>query len=594
MKSRILLFLLLAVPALIINSCKRHDRIGDSDPVVNDAETVTAGITGIVVNEHNIPLPGITVTSGSNTATTDRYGMFRFSNIPISKKNATVKVVQTGYFTAYRTFPAKAGIIHNVRIKLIPKINAGAISASAGGTVNITGGGKVVIPASAVTDAGGNAYSGTVNVAMTWIDPTSPQLNSIMMGDLRGVTAGGQERVLETYGMLGVELTGSGGQPLKIAPGKTAELTFPIPASLQSGAPATIPLWHFDEATSRWKEEGTATKSGSNYTGNVSHFSFWNCDAPWPQINLCMQLVNNGKPLGNVSVRIRRLNVPSSVAVGLSDSLGNICGIVPKDEPLTMEVLDGCGNVVYTQNIGPFSSDASLGIFNVSIPGNYLSTITGTAITCNSTLVTNGSVFIVLTNGTYFWGNITNGRFSIPVINCSGNAISFSALATDNDAHVQGNAVNGSGSGSTIDIGVLTACGVSTQEFVNMQIEGGTTYNWAPPLDTFIAVLVSSIQAPFTLGNFFNCYHTDNNSFVYQTNFVLHHNGVPGAGILNGCEVTIPSAQLFTQILVAPAPVNFTEFGPRGSGFIAGNFIATMRFAGQNKLVSCSFRFRRP
>ena len=90
--------------------------------------------------------------------------------------------------------------------------SAGNFSGSAGGTINITGGGKLVIPTAAVTDAGGAAYNGTVNVAMTWIDPTAPNLSSIVMGDLRGVTTTGVERGLTTYGMLGVELTGAGGQ----------------------------------------------------------------------------------------------------------------------------------------------------------------------------------------------------------------------------------------------------------------------------------------------------------------------------------------------------------------------------------------------
>src|SRR5207253_8715917 len=131
-------------------------------------------------------------------------------------------------------FITTAGRTHNVRIKLIPRTNAGSFAGSAGGTINITGGGKLVIPAGAVADAGGNAYTGTVNIAMAWIDPTSPDLPNVVPGDLRGITTSNEERGLETFGMLGVELTGNTGQALKIAAGKTAELTFPIPGSLQS------------------------------------------------------------------------------------------------------------------------------------------------------------------------------------------------------------------------------------------------------------------------------------------------------------------------------------------------------------------------
>ena len=147
-----------------------------------------------------------------------------------------------------------------MRVKLIPKSISGNFSGSLGGTINLSNGSKLVMPASAVVDGAGNPYTSTVDVAMTWIDPTSTDLPYIMPGDLRGITTGGEERGLQTFGMIGVELTGAGGVPLKIANGKSAELSFPIPAALSSTAPASIDLWHFDELTGRWKQEGQATK----------------------------------------------------------------------------------------------------------------------------------------------------------------------------------------------------------------------------------------------------------------------------------------------------------------------------------------------
>ena len=319
--------LLLSLSLFLATGCQRdlNDPGGtppvNNEPAVNDNEMVVGGVRGNVLDENNQPVQGATVTCGTSTATTDRYGTFRFSNINLSKANGYIKVSKAGYFNGSRTFVSVAGRVNNVRIKLLPKTNAGNFSGSAGGTINITGGGKLVMAANAITDASGNAYAGIVNVAMTWINPTSTDLPLIIPGDLRGVTTGGQERGLETFGMLGVELTGNTGQALKIATGKTAELTFPIPVSLQSNAPATIDLWNFDEATGRWKQEGTATKNGTNYIAQVSHFSFWNCDAPFPLVEVCMTIVSSGDnvPLNNVQVRIKRPN--GSYGYGRTDSL---------------------------------------------------------------------------------------------------------------------------------------------------------------------------------------------------------------------------------------------------------------------------------
>ena len=292
-KIKTVLYLFLSV--LLFNSCKKGDGgYVSGDPIYNDNETVTASITGIVVNENNVPILGATVKSGTQTLTTDNYGMFRFQNISISRNNCFINVTKAGYFNGNRCFVTTAGRTHNVRIKLLPKSNTGSFSGGAGGVVSLSTGGKVTFSGNAIVDASGNAYTGTVYVAMTWINPVDADLGSIVQGDLRGINAAGKERVLENYGMLGVELSNGLGQAVKIASGKTAEISMPIPGALQTTAPASIALWYFDESIGRWKEEGIATKTGSNYVGNVAHFSFWTCDNSFPKATLCLHVVNPG------------------------------------------------------------------------------------------------------------------------------------------------------------------------------------------------------------------------------------------------------------------------------------------------------------
>ncbi|MBL7726054.1 MAG: hypothetical protein JNM68_00130 [Dinghuibacter sp.] len=577
-------------------SCKYdHAGIADDAPVT-DLETVSASVTGIVVNENNIPLSGVTVSSGGSNTTTNMYGIFRFKNITLSKNNATIKVVQNGYYTAYRTFPAISGRTHNVRIKLIPKTNNGSFASVSGGTVNISGGGKLVIPAGAVTDASGNAYSGTVNVAATWINPTAPDLNSIIPGDLRGITTGGQERAIETYGMLGVELTGAGGQALKIATGKTAALTFPIPAALQASAPATIPLWYFDEATARWKEEGAATKNGNHYEGNVSHFSFWNCDAPWPQITLCMTLQTpNGQPLSNVPVRIRRVNVPTSTAVGYTDSLGNLCGIVPKNEPLVMEVLAPCGNVVYSQNIGPFSANTSLGNITVTIPAANQVTVTGTVVNCNNQPVTNGYVFIYYSGGNYTTVPVNNGVFNAVLLNCAGSQVQFLVTPVDNNAQQQGLAVAGNITTGTANIGLLQACSLSSAQYIDMLIDG-VPYSFSMT-DSIRLQTVPNLQIGLPqFSTTISALQFDPNTGAITLFLVaFSHNAlVPLPYALGALNIMIPGTT--ANMVLTPNPqLNLTEFGAPQTGYIAGNCSVQMQFDTNpaQRTVQCQFRLRR-
>jgi hypothetical protein len=561
-------------------------------PGVDDNVMVNAGVRGIVIDENNLPVQGATVSSGANTTTTDRYGVFKFTNINLSKANGTVKVVKAGYFNSFKTFVTTAGRIHNVRIQLIPKTNTGTFDAATGGTITLTSGGKLVMPPGAVTDAGGTAYTGMVNVAMTWINPTAPNLPEIVPGDLRGITTGGEERGLETYGMLGVELTTMGGQPLKVAAGKKAELTFPIPAALGGAAPATIDLWHFDETKARWIQEGTATKNGSSYVAQVSHFSFWNCDAPFPLIDLCMTVVNatNNLPLVNVQVRIKRTN--GSYGYGYTDSLGNLCGKVPKNEPLVLEIMGQCNNVVYSQNIGPFSANTNLGTISATIPPTSQLIITGTVVDCSNNNVTNG-VAVIYTGGAYSYSvPVTNGTFSHTIVRCNNSSINFTVIGIDNATNQQSGQVGGTGTTGTVNVGTIQACGTSSLEFASYLIDG-IPYSFTEPPQFINCGDSLGTWGTYTRKTSFGGAYTAGNTTWGAFNLVFYNNEAPGTlPIISGHMQWTVSVQALS--FVGPNPVvNVTSFGPAPGGFIEGNFSEMMIVSGTPKLVSCTFRVRR-
>jgi len=131
----------------------------------------------------------------------------------------------------------------------------------------------VTLPPNGIVDGSGNIYNGTVEVFMAWIDPSSSSLSQLMVGNLSGVDNTGELKSLATYGMLNVELFDPAGNELNVKEGSAADLSFPIPASMMSAAPETIPLWSFDETYGYWVEESTAILSNGFYTGEVGHFS---------------------------------------------------------------------------------------------------------------------------------------------------------------------------------------------------------------------------------------------------------------------------------------------------------------------------------
>ena len=294
---RIYSALSLLLLSVLFFQCQREvSHIGGPDTPIEipTPDPITAAIQGNVFDETGAPAAGVSVQVGSKTATTNAKGYFRINDAALDKKAALVTAAKSGYFKAYRTFSATSGA-NNVEIKLVKKALAGTINAAAGGEVSLTNGSKVALPINGVVNAATNAaYTGTINVYAAYIDPSASDINQTVPGSFMANDKDGRRVTLTSYGMIAVELESAAGEKLQVKSGATATLITAIPSSTQAAAPATIALWSVDETTGIWKEEGSATRNGNVYVGNVSHFSFWNCDVSANALMLSMTLKKYG------------------------------------------------------------------------------------------------------------------------------------------------------------------------------------------------------------------------------------------------------------------------------------------------------------
>lgn len=553
---------------------------------------VSSSVSGFVTNEADAPVMGAVVKVGTQTINTDKYGYFEVKNEPVVKNAATVTVSTAGYFPGIRTYIAEAGKSVFVRIKLIPKTTVGSFAAASGGSVTTSNGLKVTLPASAVVNATtGTAYTGNVNVAAFWINPTAADLDRIMPGDLRALDIAGNFKQLITYGMAAVELSGSAGEKLQIASGKKANLTLPLPAALTATAPSSIPLWYFDEAIGLWKEEGTALKVGNNYVADVSHFSFWNCDVPanFVQFN-CTVKDNNGNPIPYAYAKITRINNANSYASGYTDSSGYVAGAVPNNEQLRLDIFTNfsCGTPIYTQPFSTTTTNISLGI--IVINSNLgVANVSGTVTSCNNTPVSNGFIILKKDNHFYRYGLNNSGAFNFTTTLCNNAGASVQLIAEDITGGQQSlpsthNIITGNN-----PIGNLQACGVTTQQFLNLSING-TPYTYSAPVDS---LTLYAAQTGTNIANYiFYAYRTSAPS--QQTGFNFNGQGIAvgsNQALINfNCQMINDSTSM-----VNPINVTISEYGAIGQ-FISGNFTGTLRGAAPlNTLynIVCSFRVRR-
>jgi hypothetical protein len=577
--------------SLFILSCQKEVRTdnpatGGGTGTVVSPTPVQGNVTGKVIDNNNIAVAGATVKAGSNTTTTDSRGLFRFNNIQLDKYSAVITVEKTGFFKGYRVFSASANNTNFVKLKLVPKALIGSIDAAAGGSVSLPDNSKITLPASGVVIRSNNqSYTGSVKIYAAVIDPTSSDISQIVPGSFQGTDANNYRVTLTSFGMLAVELEGNSGEQLQIATGKTAKLRFTIPSSLRSTAPATIPLWSVDETTGLWKQEGNATKGADYYEGDVSHFSFWNCDVSSQTVFLEMTIVTAEGPLSHVQVKLTRPNGSSSY--GYTDSSGHVGGLVPKNEALTLQVVNTCNQAIFTQNVGPFSANTNLGTITVTIaPINTLH-ITGSAVNCSNQPVTSGNVLV------YFEGHlynrpITNGNFSLNITRCSNSTGSVEVVAVDNVANQQSSSPwTGSASTGTVNTGAISACGVSSVSFINYSIDG-TNYS----LSTATAGDSITNYGSGTSGT--NQTATGVSGFrIGQPNMKINF-ATQGAAIGTFTLNYLSVNQYDSITLVAPFNINITTYGAPGQ-FIEGNFTGQIREILNNNLhtVSATFRVRR-
>jgi len=579
--------------AILFFQCQRElSHIGKPESRPAFPDPITAIVQGNVMDENGSPEAGVLVKVGSQTATTDAKGYFRVRNASLDKMTSLVTAEKAGYFKAYRTFAATSGT-NQVMIKLIPKTLTGTVDAATGGDVTLSNGAKVTLPANGVVKAaGGGAHTGTINVYAAYIDPTASDIAERVPGSFMADDKNGSRVMLASYGMMAVELESASGEKLQIKTGSKAVLTTPIPSSIQSSAPATIPLWYVDETTGVWKEEGSATKQGNNYVGDVSHFSFWNCDVNVPAINLSMTLKNSdGVPLVHVKVKITRTSVTTGWAqsYGWTDSLGNVSGLVPSNENLLLEVLDQCNNALYSQNIGPFTANTNLGTITVNPTGSSLITFKGKLLNCSNAAVTDGFAIITYDNAVRYARVNSLGEFTTTFTRCSTSPTTADVLGVDAGGAQQGaNPTSVTITSPTTDAGSISACGTTTAQFINYTIDG-TSYNLTAPADSLVAYSYQDSISNQIVTQFNGTRASGGSITQYLSLSFRHPAHVAGTYAANYFSVTgYPQ-----PTLVQPFNVVITNYPATIGQFYEGSFSGTFTAGAASHTASGTFRIRR-
>ena len=508
---------------------------------------------GVVLSTTGAPISGAKVFIGDDAVSTNSEGFFSFKNAHVNDSFAYIKVEKNGYIDGSRTVVPTEGD-NRINIMMIPETITSTISSGTHSTVSLPNGTEINFDGN-FKDEYGNPYNGSVNVGIFDLASSNMYLNELMPGSFLANDSNGNPIVMDTYGMVHVQLSGSSGEKLQIADGHTAEMTTLIDPQQLATAPATIPLWSFNEVLGIWEEEGLATRVGNTYVGTVSHFSWWNYDVPFPVCELNFRVLNSsGDPLANTKVSIKMLS-QSYDKYSITDSYGFAAGLVPADEALEVGVYDNCGNLIYNTNVGPFSTGSKNTIPDIILPPDYSHKIVGTLKTCSGANVINGIVNLKYVNSGNYFNDISavvnNGNFVFYIVGCN----------IAQDFKIQGmDLSNGNSSGKihftavnpATNVGIIFTCAAAT-EFVSYQIDN-------QPIENCFLGFTAGLEG----GGLY--VHHNQSVNIPSTNFLFLSNNINSVGTYtSGFTVNIGSEQI-------PALGNNLEFKLNQFGAI-GDYI---------------------
>ncbi|HZV70674.1 MAG TPA: carboxypeptidase-like regulatory domain-containing protein [Saprospiraceae bacterium] len=447
------------------------------DETTTPIQTFKGSLFVSLKDPDGIPVQGALIHMGNSSGTTDEDGNFFFTDIAMTGDDLLV-AEKSGYFKGSRRFRSAGPQTQFIRITLLNQEEKGVFASSQATTISIDNKSKLHFPDHAIVREDGSAYNGNVHVMANPIYGNDTQLSNKMPGNLVGIDASDTQVALGSLGMIAVELRSDSGEKLQVATGKSVEMELAIANNQLDKAPASVPLWSFDEDKGYWVEEGVATRQGNFYVAQLTHFSFWNCDDIFTlTTNWTGRFVyQNGDPAQNINICLTIKSLNSQVCA-LTDANGLVSGLIPADEPLEVSVENECGGVLLSFDVASASELVPMDLIKLNEPTEVeVSTIQGTAMQCDGLPITSGFAK-VFTGSNLFIFPIkgTDGHYEGSFEHCTGDLISLQFV----------DAVNGLESSAftysaerNMNVGILGACN-QVEEFIRYKIKGfSTSYNY--------------------------------------------------------------------------------------------------------------------
>ena len=448
--------------------------------IANFGETVIADFSGLVRDESGNGVLGAQVKIGGTITETDSNGVFVIQDATVFEHFAFLKVSKDGYISGSRALIPDVNTANDIQVTLLEKNIVATVLAGESSTA-ILGESSVSFTGDFI-DENNNPYTGQVEVSMHYLKPNQRETFEQMPGMLFAQGLNNEAQSLETYGMVAINLFSPNGDLLNIAEDSPATIEFPVDNTQIGVAPESIPLWFFDENVGYWKQQGEAVKVGDKYIGEVTHFTWWNCDLPIDYIEACLTLQDENGALAGVSIQIIRNETGQIIFEGIANQDGNECGLFPAGEEVTLKVFgtgDCADEEIYEAQLGPYNTDTSIA---VTVPTGTIdqTTLIGTVTNCDGMPLENGVGLLVNSSGQAIGipFTIENGVLDYTFVYCT--ETSYEIIIIDTDQNEDTGPLPVSITSEMTNLGTLSTCEQQGGVF-----EGDIILSSQPEIDAF-------------------------------------------------------------------------------------------------------------
>jgi uncharacterized protein (TIGR02145 family) len=446
------------IPVSLIDSIKYSQGVALAPSELG--EIIFGSVMGVITDHTGKPLADAIVKSGfdNKQIRTDTNGVFILDSIKVYEKLGLIKIQKPGFFEGSRSFIPIPTNRNLIRVQMSRRLLVGSFQAITGGTV--TSEGLTVYFPPNIINKNGQSFTGQVQVYSAVYNPTEPNFNDRMPGDLIGCK-GDSLQMLRSFGMADIEITDASGAILQIKPEKLATLSFTIPDVMLSEADEKIGFWSFDSKLGYWIYEGDAILVGNTYVGKAGHFSPWNADKGFIPIELNFEC----RDVNNVPISGGKIETPNWAfgnPIVYSNALGK--GVL-RVRPNQVNIIDlklYCSLSsqwvsINTLAVQPLSESTDIPISN-QLSGSYC--VSGIVNDCNGNPADIG--YVVSSEGSIAFLN--NGEYHLWL--CSEGNIELRAFQNKSDSVFASNPVKVTVESNRMKLDPISVC-ENIQTYVN-------------------------------------------------------------------------------------------------------------------------------